>query len=470
MRPVTHKKKDGRYQSYYNCPHHHTTEERTKIVVQNFHRLQGAKNGNPVYINGQYECNRKDKRHDIYPANKSDLAYEKAVTIHLSNHERKLHELKQAKASGTKTLSEINEKYKAHCKKIEDSKDNSKAMNSLRESKARLYILPELGDSPIGKISEKDLILFYENLHSYFIDEDLSDTLYNQIQVVLKSIIDYAYLRDYMKENPYTSRVSRTATNNRKKIKDSYVSTRTQWTSETVDLVTNFVYFLIEKSNLDPFYQKLSEYMLVTLHIGTRASETAGLQLDDFDLDDNKVHIQRQLVRNYGSKYNDHFNPIPEITKLKSKSSNRKIPISTDVKNLILRIDAEYEEGVRQPDILGNKSLWQDDEGVPLHSITFRTMLLRFLRNYGEEFKNKFGGKYKFQFHALRHACISTWLIEGVNPMIVKFWAGHSSLQMTSDRYGHFIESKAEHFNMSDVMKGVKNLTSELLKNTKVLQ
>ena len=458
-RPKTSPRKDGRYSSYYYCPHHYTADENTVRVATNYFAKFSSKNGRPVSMNslqGQIVCNKK--LHTIYTANKSDLAYQKAVEIHLAKHERKLYEEKQARPSASKTIAEINEKFKAHCKKLEGSKDFSKHMNANRERVARLYILPELGETAVGRVTEKDLIFFFDNLHSHFINAELGDILYLHVQVTLKAIFNFAYIRDYIKENPVTAKVNATATDNRKKIKESYVSNRGKWTSETVDLVTNFVYFLIDKSKSDNYYQKLSEYMMLTLHIGTRASETAGIQLDDFDIENNKIHIQRQLVKMYGI----YSQPLPEITKLKTKQSYRKIPISTDVKKLFLRIEAEYEEGLRKPDIFGNRSLWQNDDGVPLHAIDFSTMLLRFLRNYGKEFESKFGGKYQFKFHALRHACISTWIMSGVNINIAKYWAGHSSIQMTADRYGHLVDSREQQFDMSDVLQDKNNNSNDL--------
>jgi len=452
MRPKTTKRSDGRHQCYYLCPHHYTAEQGTAIALSNW-KLSTGKNGKPVsnaHLRGQISC--KKYKHIVYPANKSDSAYEKAVAKHLAKHERKLYEEKQARPSASKTIAEINEKYKTYCKKLQGSEGFSKSMNEIRERVSRRYIITELGDKAVGQISEKDLILFFDNLHLFFIDEELGDTLFLHVQVVLNSIFDFAYIHNYIKDNPVTAKVSNTANKNRKKIKDTYVSNRVRWDSKTVDLVTNFVYFLIDKSESNPEYKTLSEYMMLTLHIGTRASETAGIQLGDFDIDNDKIHIQRQTVKISGTKYNG-LDSVVENVRLKTKNANRKIPISTDVKNLFLKIDAEYEEGVRQPDIFGNKSLWQDDEGVPLTTTVFRAMLQKFLRNFGEEFKNKFGEAYGFQFHALRHACISTWLMNGVNPNTVKFWAGHSTFQMTSDTYGHLIDSREEKFNMSEVLE-----------------
>jgi hypothetical protein len=36
---------------------------------------------------------------------------------------------------------------------------------------------------------------------------------------------------------------------------------------------------------------------------------------------------------------------------------------------------------------------------------------------------------------------VSCWIEAGLNPTIVQTFAGYSSLQVTMDRYGHFIKS-----------------------------
>jgi len=46
-----------------------------------------------------------------------------------------------------------------------------------------------------------------------------------------------------------------------------------------------------------------------------------------------------------------------------------------------------------------------------------------------------FEGKYSL--HELRHAAISLWIEQRVDPKRVQTWAGHHSIQVTYDTYGH---------------------------------
>ena len=47
----------------------------------------------------------------------------------------------------------------------------------------------------------------------------------------------------------------------------------------------------------------------------------------------------------------------------------------------------------------------------------------------------------RFNWHGLRHFAVSTWIEAGLAPKTVQTFAGHASLQVTMDRYGHLFPS-----------------------------
>lgn len=47
----------------------------------------------------------------------------------------------------------------------------------------------------------------------------------------------------------------------------------------------------------------------------------------------------------------------------------------------------------------------------------------------------------RFNWHALRHFAISCWIEAGLSPKTVQSFAGHSSMEMTMDRYGHLFKN-----------------------------
>ena len=48
----------------------------------------------------------------------------------------------------------------------------------------------------------------------------------------------------------------------------------------------------------------------------------------------------------------------------------------------------------------------------------------------------------RFNWHALRHFAVSCWIEAGLTPKTVQTFAGHASLQVTMDRYGHLFPSE----------------------------
>jgi len=48
------------------------------------------------------------------------------------------------------------------------------------------------------------------------------------------------------------------------------------------------------------------------------------------------------------------------------------------------------------------------------------------------------------RFHDLRHTCASLLLSQGAHALAVKEWLGHSSIQITVDRYGHLLPGIAD--------------------------
>jgi integrase len=48
----------------------------------------------------------------------------------------------------------------------------------------------------------------------------------------------------------------------------------------------------------------------------------------------------------------------------------------------------------------------------------------------------------KLRWHDLRHYAISCWIEAGLNPKVVQTRAGHSSIQITYDRYGHLLDKQ----------------------------
>jgi integrase len=58
-----------------------------------------------------------------------------------------------------------------------------------------------------------------------------------------------------------------------------------------------------------------------------------------------------------------------------------------------------------------------------------------------------------FNWPALRHFAVSCWIEAGLTPKTVQTFAGHASLQITMDRYGHLFPHDDHHRAMNQIAK-----------------
>ena len=57
----------------------------------------------------------------------------------------------------------------------------------------------------------------------------------------------------------------------------------------------------------------------------------------------------------------------------------------------------------------------------------------------------KRAGLPDIRWHDLRHSCFTLLLSRGVHPKFVQHLAGHASIQLTLDRYSHWMPSMGKH-------------------------
>lgn len=60
------------------------------------------------------------------------------------------------------------------------------------------------------------------------------------------------------------------------------------------------------------------------------------------------------------------------------------------------------------------------------------------MKSWFEPLREKVGVP-KLRWHDFRHYAISCWIEAGLNPKVIQTRAGHSSIQITYDRYGHML-------------------------------
>jgi integrase len=64
-------------------------------------------------------------------------------------------------------------------------------------------------------------------------------------------------------------------------------------------------------------------------------------------------------------------------------------------------------------------------------------------------------GVNRFNWHGLRHFAVSCWIEAGLAAKTVQTFAGHASLQVTMERYGHLFPSDDHRKAMDQIASGL---------------
>ena len=166
---------------------------------------------------------------------------------------------------------------------------------------------------------------------------------------------------------------------------------------------------------------------ILSLTCGLRMGESLGLKWSDIDLDAGtlRVHRQVQRIRDGGGL----------VFSEPKNASRRTIDLpQRAVEALRSYRKRQLEEQLRA----GGK--WQDNglvfasrKGTPLDAQNIVNRYFKPLLRHT--------GLPDIRWHDLRHTCATLLLGRGVHPKMVQHLMGHASIQLTLDRYSHWIPS-----------------------------
>ena len=145
---------------------------------------------------------------------------------------------------------------------------------------------------------------------------------------------------------------------------------------------------------------------------GLRASELRGLRWQDVDFEAGFIRIRQRA---------DAYNEIGEP---KSKAGFRDIPAGPMVLNALRRWKLRCPKSE-----LG--LVFPAPRGGILQHTNIQKVFRKLCKDVG----------VKMRWHDLRHFVVSIWIEQGFSIKEVMTFAGHSSIQMTMERYGHLFPS-----------------------------
>ena len=179
---------------------------------------------------------------------------------------------------------------------------------------------------------------------------------------------------------------------------------------------------------IDMASEKFRPLLAATALCGLRASESRGLTWADVDFEGGLIHVRQRA---------DAFNKLGEP---KSAAGARSVPMGPYVANLLRRWRLACP----------SSSL---DLVFPNRRGEVRTHTTVLKRHFKPQCR-KIG--IEMRWHDLRHFAVSLWIEQGFSIKEVMTFAGHSSVQMTMERYGHLFPSP-------DHQRGMAEIESRLL-------
>jgi integrase len=186
---------------------------------------------------------------------------------------------------------------------------------------------------------------------------------------------------------------------------------------------------------LHPHYRPL---ILTAAYVGLRWGELAGLRVDRVDLLRRQIRVDQQLVEVGG-----HLSFGPP----KTKESTRTV---TMPRALVDVLGPHFAT----PPVRASGLAFPGPKGVPMRRAGFRRPWRRACTAAGFD-----GGPLDgLVFHELRHTAAALAVATGAHPLAIKERLGHSSINVTLDRYGGLFPSLDEA-----VADGLDNLIQNSL-------
>ncbi|MEW4402872.1 site-specific integrase [Enterococcus sp. AN402] len=229
----------------------------------------------------------------------------------------------------------------------------------------------------------------------------------------LKAAFYMAVQDDYLRKNPFDFPISDVLEDDRKPKLPLSSSVEKE-----------FLSFLEH----DKVYHKYYDDVVILLGTGLRISEFCGLRDKDIDLGKQVIIIDHQLLRN------SHYSYC--VTRPKTDSSIRKIPMSTKVSHAVERV-LKRQKQAKTFSVNGYHGfLFLNRKGMPRTSADYASIFQRIARKYNRQ--NEINPlPSPFTAHILRHTFCTKLAYTGMNPKALQYIMGHKNITMTLNYYAH---------------------------------
>lgn len=277
------------------------------------------------------------------------------------------------------------------------------------------YILPNFGSKWIGKVSPLDLQRFFDGLQ----DEVLPVSVVN-IRAHFRACFEFAVKLGVISKNPVKQTIPP------KKNKAKLTILEEQDVQKLLAVAKSGEYFNQPKSESDIFILKRN-YLIVLLAVasGMRIGEILGLTWPCVDIATSTILVKHSL----------QDMPQNRILKSTKNGKQRTIVVPKSVAQKIKEwheFQAAYAEKY--------KGLYDNRLDLVFTNSGGRLMCTTYFGIWDYRAMRKAAGLTGTRFHDLRHYFASSALARGVSVMAVSEHLGHSSINITLERYTHVLE------------------------------
>ena len=272
------------------------------------------------------------------------------------------------------------------------------------ESTLRVHVLPVFGDRPVAAITYRECKAFVDAL----LRSGMAPGTAGEARKVLRLVLREALRGDAIRRNPADGlRVPRGE-------RDEMVFLTADEVLQLADEVANPPRPLRHPLRAHPQYSLLVRLAAFT---GLRAGEVAALRVGRvnplhgrIEVAESASEVRSELVYGPPKTYARRTVPVPEV----------------------LADELLAHLGGRPPD--PQAFVFTSAEGGALRHTNF-------YRRYYKPAVHRSGLDPRTRFHDLRHTAAALMIAEGAHLLAVKERLGHSSIQVTADRYGHLFPS-----------------------------
>lgn len=288
----------------------------------------------------------------------------------------------------------------------------------------RKHISPTLGKRKLLEVTSLMVRALINNLDKQGYGYETK----NRVKIMLLDIFDKALMDSYVNRNPVKGI---------KLLRDEKKEIRVLTKEEQIDFF---------ECAAGTFYFNL---FVVAVETGLRPGELYALTLEDIDLKNKEIRVNKTLVY---QKFEGDDGKIYHLGPPKTKASNRKVPIT-------VRCETALKKQIKQRKVILNRHnatpikgyenlLFLSTLGTPLNATIYCDAITRIVETINL-MKDPLEQMEKFSGHCFRHTFATRCFEAGISPKTVQAYMGHATLQMTMNLYTHV----TEEFKQSEIEK-----------------